>query len=375
MEVLEERATKDFEMVKAQEVKKLLAMRALGQMKDKAALPALQKAAGSKKLFFSEYASEAIAVIEGKEFVENGLDPALLKRDLALLPAGIGLVVQARLESGGSLDLKKVVGDAFAGQDGVPSAEEMLKQVNEGLGEVFKGIGNVRLDAVTMGVSADVGDDSGFVIIIARGKYDHRAMESYVSRQAGTKPHSIGGTMFLGLDGDDAALAPVSNELLILVSGPGWDQFPLDAVAAKLKERPVEPVFSKELQKVLARADQSGEVWGGGLISAGMKEAPPLAPFDEFVLSTSKLEVSGKNRMKLDVVGSDPKAVKASIDEMKQQVGEGIAEFEQVGRPGMESMLELMKGMKFYSMGLNGTISVTFDGNVLGLLVPMMRGF
>lgn len=378
LEVLAEPATKDIDKVKAQEVKKLQAMRALGALKDQAALPALQKAAEAKTLFFKDYASAAIAAIEGKPYAPASASAEELKSDLALLPAGVGLVVQAQVSAGGGIDLKKLVGDALQAIPEAPPAKDILGQLNQQIGQVVNKVGNIRVDAVTLGVSADVGDDTGFVVILVRGLYDHRAVESFFSEQKRTTHHEIGGTMFLGMDGDDAAVAPVSSELLVFVSGPGWEEFPLDKVAAKLKARPAEPEFSKALKTVIARADQSSSLWGAGLLSDGMKAAPPFAPFDELVLSTRKLQEGKKSLLKLEGVGKDAKAIAQTLQEMKEMVAQGIAELEQQGPPGMEPLLKVMKSIKFYSMGLNGTMSAEFDGDpaaIVGGFFPLlMRG-
>jgi hypothetical protein len=374
LEVLAEPASKDLDTVKAQEVKKLLAMRALGALGDKAALPALEKAAAEKALFFDDYASAAIAAIEGKEYTTAGASADDLKADLALLPEGIGLVMQAQLDGGGKMDLRKVVGEALKAMPDAPQPDEVLKQVNGELGKIAGKIGNVRIDAVTFGLSADVGNDAGFAVVIARGKYDHRALESFLAEQRNTANHQIGGTMFLGIGGDNAALAPVSSERLILVTGAGWEHLPLKGLAARLKAQPTEPAFGKKLQKVIARADQSGSIWGAGLISEGMKEAPPLAPFDEIVLSTRELEGKGKTQLMLEGIGSDAASIKESVEEMEQTIGQGIAEIEQHQQPGMAPIVGLMKGMKFTSKGLKGSISAEFDGkpaNLVSLLVSM----
>ena len=374
LEVLAEPATKDLDQAKAQEMKKLQAMRALGSLKDEAAIPALQKAAAQKTLFFKECAEAAIAGIEGKPYKHPTASAEDLKKDLALLPPGIGLVMQARLEDGGPLALKEIVTEALKGIPDAPQPDEVLKEVDTQLSKALDTVGNVRLDAVTLGVSEDVGDNAGFVVIIGRGKYDHRTVESFLSEQRRTTHHEIGGTMFLGMDSDDVALAPVSNELMVFVSGPGWEQFPLEQVAAKLKERPAEPVFGDKLEKVLARTDQSSVLWGGGLISEGMKEVPPFAPYDEITLNTRTLE-EGKVQMKLDGIGKDAKVIADSIAEMKQMVQQGIAEMEEDAFPGTGPVIKIMKGMRFYSMGLNGTISITLDGNpanIVSMMVPLL---
>lgn len=375
LEVLAEPATKDVEQVKAQEIKKLLVMRALGALKDRAALPALEQAAAQKTQFFKDYASAAIAAIEGETYVAPVASDAQLAADLALLPEGVGLVIQARLSAGGNLDLRKILAEALKAIPDAPKPDELLAQINSQIGKVAGKIGNVRLDAVTLGLSEDIGDSRGFVVIIGRGEYDHRALEGLLSEQPRTEHHEVGGTMFLGMDGDDVALAPVSAEQLVMVSGPTWDKFPLGEVAANLKNRPAAPVFSAGLQKVIDRADRKGAIWGAGLISAGMKAAPPLAPFDEIVLSTRELDGQNINRLKLDGVGTDAVAVADTMDQMKQMVGQGITEMEQQLQPGMEPLLKIMKSLRFYTMGLNGTVTADFDGNpanVAGIMAPLL---
>ena len=268
-----------------------------------------------------------------------------------------------------------MLGEALGSIPDAPRPEEILAQINDQIGKVAGKIGNVRLDAVTLGLSDDIGGDRGFVVIIGRGEYDHKALESFLSAQKRTEHHEIGGTMFLGMDGDDLALAPVSTELLVLVGGPSWDQFPLDEVAARLKARPAEGAFSAELQKVIARADRTGSVWGAGLVPAGMKQVPPIAPFDEIVISTRALDDRGLTQLKLEGVGTDAVAIADTMNQMKQMVGQGIAEMRQQPQPGMLPIIKIMEGLKFYSMGLNGTMSAEIDGNpanIASVLVPLI---
>lgn len=377
IEVLEAPRTKDLSKMKAQEVKQLMAMRALGSMKDKAALPALQKAAEKKTVFFKDYATEAIALIEGAEYAAPTASAEDLKSDLALLPEGVGLVVQARMSGGGAHDLKKIVTEALKKMPEAPDADEVLTNVSMEIAKLANQIGNVRLDAVTLGLSEQVNDDDGFVVIIGRGLYDHRAVESVLSEQKRTTHNEIGGTMFLGMDGDEVALAPVSKDRFIMVAGADWETFPLAKVAAKLKAAPAEPKFSEALQKVIARVDQRGSLWGAGILPDEMKELPPFAPFDEAVMWTREVKATGKVQLKIDGTGTDAKAIAAAMEEMKQGVEQGIGELEQQVMPGSEMLLKVMKSIRFSSMNLTGTISAEFDGNpgdILGTIMPMFMG-
>ena len=375
LEVLAEPVTKDIDQAKAQEVKKLQAMRALGALKDKAALPALKGAAGSKLLFFNEYATEAIAAIEGKPHVVATVSAERLKKDLALLPAGVGTVVQAHLSGAGGVDLKEVVVEVLKGMSDAPEPEVVFEQVNQQIGGIANKVGNLRIDAITLGLSSDVGNDAGFVVILCRGLYDHRAVESFFSEQKRTTHHDIAGTMFLGMDGDDAAVAAVSRELLVFVSGPGWEKFPLEEVAAKLKAQPAQPEFEGRLKRVIARADQSSPLWGAGILSEGMKEAPPLAPFDELLLGTSGLKEKEKSLLKLEGLGKDANAIAESVGQMKEMVAQGIAELEDRGAAEMEPILKVMKSIEFSSEGLNGSMTAEFDGNPASMVGGILTMF
>ena len=375
--VLEEPRTKDVSKLKAQEVKQLLAMRGLGAMKDKEALPALKAAAEKKTLFFKDYAGEAIASIEGAEYSAPSASADDLKSDLALLPEGVGLVLQARTSGGGAPELKKIVTEALKGMPDAPAAEEILLNVSKEVVGLANQVGNFRLDAVTLGLSEEVNDDEGFVVIIGRGLYDHREVESVLSGVPRTTHHEIGGTMFLGMDGDDVALAPVSKERLIMVSGADWESFPLAKVAAKVKAAPSEPKFSEALQKLIARVDRGGSLWGAGILPEAMKEEEPFAPFDEAVMWTRENKDTGKVTLKIDASGTDAKAIAAAMDMMKQGVQQGIAEIEQQAPPGAEMLLKVMKSIRFSSMNLTGTISAEFDGNpgdMIGTILPMFLG-
>ena len=90
VEIVEAPATRKLDQEKPQEIAKLMAMRGLGALGDKAALPALQKVLESKHRFYPEQARAAIAQIEGNQYVRPAADAAAMESDLALLPAGLG---------------------------------------------------------------------------------------------------------------------------------------------------------------------------------------------------------------------------------------------------------------------------------------------
>jgi len=361
---------------KAQEVKQLLAIKALGGLKDKAAVPALQKAAGSGKMFFKDYAEEAIAAIEGKPYKAPSASAADFNKDLASLPAGLGAVMQTQISGGAGIDMEKVVAETLKALPDAPAPEEIIKEVNNAVISFASQVGNIRIDGLTFGLADKVSDDDGFAVFIVRGLYDAKALSKMLSDMAEPEKHTIGGIEFLEMD-DSLALGLVSDEMLIMVAGPGWEQLPLKELAAKVKAPPAAPEFGKDLARVVAKAKKSGSLWGAAVISEAYKEAPQLAPFDEAVLTTRKLpNKENKSLITLEGTGKDEKAMGAVIQEMKAAVKEGIAEVEEAG-PELGPIVKLMKSLKFYSMGQSGSISIEVDGDPASAaagILPMIMG-
>ena len=89
-----------------------MAIRTLGESKDKKAVDALTPLLASKEMFEADYAAVAIAAIEGKKTVRPVPDAAARAAELNRMPESLGVVTQAvQLRPAGP----------------VPSVDEMLK--------------------------------------------------------------------------------------------------------------------------------------------------------------------------------------------------------------------------------------------------------
>ena len=77
---------------KAAVVRRLMAIRTLGELKDAQALAVLQPLLKSTALFEAEYAQQAIAAIEGKPFARPRTAAKQMAQDPWLLPADCGIV-------------------------------------------------------------------------------------------------------------------------------------------------------------------------------------------------------------------------------------------------------------------------------------------
>src|SRR5436190_437209 len=79
---------------KVQAVRRLMAIRTLGELKKPESLTALRPLVDSRQMFVGEYAARAIAQIEGKPLSSGGPTAEQKKADLWLLPADCRIVLQ-----------------------------------------------------------------------------------------------------------------------------------------------------------------------------------------------------------------------------------------------------------------------------------------
>ncbi|MDP6044720.1 MAG: hypothetical protein QGG25_03850, partial [Phycisphaerae bacterium] len=95
--------------VQAPAVRRLMAIRTLGELKKLDGLATLTPLLKSKTLFEAEYAAAAIAAIGGKPFKRPGLSTKERMKDVGLLPAGCGVVGQAVMPPGKPVDVLKAL--------------------------------------------------------------------------------------------------------------------------------------------------------------------------------------------------------------------------------------------------------------------------
>lgn len=158
---------------------RLMAIRTLGELgKADDADPAtkakilklLAPLVGSEEAFVDGYAKRSIAWIKGEEVAvhpKSTID--MIDMDLALLPKSCNIVAQARMSNGvGPVDWLKLI--PSLGPDGDKVRQNAINEIQQGLGMAIAELGNVRLDAFTLGVDAQ--DNGGSGMIVARGKYD-----------------------------------------------------------------------------------------------------------------------------------------------------------------------------------------------------------
>ncbi|MCL2641400.1 MAG: hypothetical protein FWD53_11175, partial [Phycisphaerales bacterium] len=163
--------------------RRLMAIRTLGEVKVAAAVPTLKLLVEAKEPFVAEYAKRAIAQIEGKPVAVAAKKS--IADDLALLPKDVGIVGQFRGMSGVTVALEQLVPviraqieeheymRSMVGE--LPDDKKFTSLLTGKVVEWVETVGNVRVDGMTLAVAEDVGNQSGWAMMIFRGKGDRAA--------------------------------------------------------------------------------------------------------------------------------------------------------------------------------------------------------
>jgi len=352
-------------------VRRLMAIRTLGEVKHRAAVPALRKLLGSKVLFEAEYARQAIAAIEGKPFKRPVASVKDMASDLWLLPGNCGAVGQVALPAGKPVDLDQMAKE-LAAMLPEGKAEEALKQANQGLISLAERIGNVRLHGVTFGVADDVSDDSGYVVFIARGLYDVAAVRTALLEQR-AKPRVVEGTEVLGFGGDDPVLILASNERLVFLVSPSGEKLPIAQMVAALKAGKGKLTGNQDIAKLVKSVGVDNALWAVMRVSEAYRQASLLAPFKTVTLVGKRK--AEQMDFALKATGSEAERVRQAVTEFNELMAEGREEIARQAErmPAMKPLADLLASIKGTAEGPNATVTAQFKGDVKRLLgMPFM---
>ncbi|MDB5324018.1 MAG: hypothetical protein JWN40_5649 [Phycisphaerales bacterium] len=361
---------------KANGVRRLMAIRTLGEMKKAEALPILKPLLASKEMFVADYAARAIAQIEGKAPLGRGAAAGLLKADLSLLPADCGVVGQLSLASAkiASVDEAVKTVPPQPGED----RKAVLEQMNTQVITIVDQIGNVRIESVTFGVCDTIGPNDGYFAAIVRGKYDSAAVSAFIRNMGGMPVSTVAGATVLTPD-QHMAFAFPGDDRALFVTGATPEKLPVKqileaAAAVGTKEPAPHPVLAqKEFAPFIASLNDSARLWAVCKVSDSYRGAPVIQPFDTITL----LGRQEKDKLSLRIAGAgkDAAAVKSAVDQVNQGVNEAKTGLAQVVQqmPMLKPMAEFVQSIDCAADGKNATMTGTFQGDTGNLLAfPLM---
>ena len=350
-------------------VRKLMAIQTLGELKNRASVPALHKLTKSKELFVADFAARAIRAIEGKPPAPRKLPAAARQSDLGLLPSNCSLVAQVWMPGGGG-SLRKSLGDAQL-PGGAP-LDQALEQITKLVLPLAERIGNVRLDAVTLGLPGDIGGDSGFVTVVARGQYDLAAVKAALAPTDEEKS-LVDGVEVLRPNREVALLLP-SAQRLILLGGPRKVNLPLSEVISALKARKVGLQNTPEMRGLIRSVGVNHPLWAVVEISETYRQAEVLAPVKTITLVTRAIK--GSAHFTLTAEGTDTQGIAEAVNVFEEGRNKAIQGIERAAGSPMEAMtkpmLELLQSIATQSQGKRVTVTAKAKEDMAALIAPLL---
>ena len=355
----------------ARTARRLMAIRALGEGKDREALPALRKLLKSKAVFEAEYAAAAIAGIEGKPFKRTGASGKAMASDLWLLPGNCAAVGQVRLTPGKPISVEQVA-KKLAPMMPEGGAEAALATVNEVIISLAVQLGNIRLEGVTFGVADDVGNGSGYVVFVVRGLYDPAAVRSIMINRLRLESEKMGGLELFRVQGN-AAVILASKDRFIFLAGPSRDKLPIQEMAAALKSGKGKLADNKPMAKLIKSADRSGPIWAACCISETYRQSSLLAPLRTLTLTAKRRPK--ELHLTLSAIGTDVEKVAAAVKEFNGHMAKGREELARAAErmPMLKPMAEFIGSIKATAKGANATVTARLPGEPTMLMgMPAM---
>jgi len=349
---------------KAAAVRRLMAVRTLGETKAKEALPTLRAMLESRDMFVPEYAGRAIAAIEGKPYRNAKVEDATRKRDLWLLPEDACLVAQDAVIGTEPVTLDQIAA-AVPALPGL-NKEQVLREVTKNVIEVAEQVGDVRLDAVTGGLSGQLGPEVGWGVVVFRGQYDSAAARAAL-RKLQVKSSRVGEMDVFEPDKDMALICP-SNEQVVLIVGAKPEQLPIEIMVKATGTGKGTLANSKDMVKLLESVDTTADAFAVVKVTDSYRQAPVVQGFDTVTAvlrhkdKLAGFEVKGQ--------GSDAQKVKDAVDFLNGQVREGINELkgEVQNRPMLKPALDFVQSIRCSADGKNATLtgSISTDAALIG---------
>jgi hypothetical protein len=352
-------------------VRRLMAIRTLGELKKPESLVVLKPLLNAKEMFVAEYAARSIAQIEGKPAAPGGATPDQKKADLFLLTADCRMIVQVA-PGFAPVPVDVLIEKIPAAAIGNPNKDQIKAEITKGVLLVAEMIGDLRVDSITVGGSADFGPQGGFVAIIVRGQYDSAAVRQALTRLQ-IPPKPVGGVEVFSQDDMSGAMFP-SNDRVVAFAGPNPQALPAEAFATALKTGKGGLETSDEMKKLLATVDMTAPLWAALKMTDTLKAVPLFSAFEQITLvgkvkdQTVDIQVNG--------TGLNAAQVAAAVDQLNAGIQQGINHLKPmvVDAPFIAQIVKTLEGIQCKSEAEKATLTMSIRADTASLIGPMLFG-
>ena len=179
-------------------------------------------------------------------------------------------------------------------------------------------IGNVRLNAITVGVSAELSEKTGNVTFIFAGQFDDRAINEFLKRQK-MAFEMIGEVRVFRPGPEMFAFFPTDRRLVVISAKNGKAAPAADMVQA-MKSGEGTLRTSTAMANLVHSIDMNAPVWGCLHVGEKYRNINILESFDSITLSSAR---HGNGiALRLQAKSAASASVKAAADHIATQIGE-----------------------------------------------------
>lgn len=348
-------------------VRRLMAIRTLGELGQPGARQTLAPLVEASEPFEAEYAAAALAALDGKPRARPR-PIAAIAQDVWSLPASSRAVLQLAPRGGGPVGYA----DLLAAMKMPPDADrhERLAEVIGPVLEVAELLGNVRIDAITVGIDQRLSNDAGFVVALGRGLYNSDRLRAAL-RQSRTPWHTEQGVEVFEPNADLSLVVLSDNELLLLASPQGKDR-PLAKVLAARRDDAVGLKSVASMTQLIGQVDAASPLWAAARMTDGYRQFhPSLAPFDSMTLTGQEekgalqIRLSARGREGVDPANVSAAAGRAALD--KKQAVEFLRPIMQVA-PLLRTLVDFLETVEIKADGSSATLTAQLAASPAAVL-------
>ena len=349
--------------MKPASVRRLMAIRTLGERKEKSGLDVLRPLLQSKEPFVAEYAARSIAQIEGKPYERR---PPLdgMRQDLWLLPAGCAVVAQFSPRAGLATPFDRALAGMHIRQE---QKDEHLATLTENVLLLAERVGNLRIDGITVGVSGDITDRSGYLVAVLRGQFDRVAFAQLV-RELGTPAGNVEGLDVFQPD-NESAMFFAGDDRAVYMAAPAGTSLPLKEMAAAVKSGKGGLDRAEGMPAMIKAAPTDQALWAVARTTPEMRQFPPLQGFDTAALAGRQ---EGQSfALQLTAEGSDARKVELSMQELTRMLKSSREWFDANApvMPPLKPVRNFLRSVTPTVQGTKVTATATYRGPLTETLV------
>ncbi len=353
--------------LKPVEVRRLMAIRALGELGKKDALPILQPFLDLKEPFVADYARTAVGLIEAKPVVRpRPLE--LIRNERWLLPGNCFAVGQLTPREGKPVSVAKGIELIRIGRGG--DRNDMINRATRQIVVMAEEIGNVRVESATFGTFE--GEEKAPVLVVfGRVQCDAEGFRGLARR------HKLPMRQVQGVDvfepSRGAAILIPSDDQVIVIGAMGDQGLPVERTIEAIKSNKGGLAEATSMKKLIEKVDTALPLWVVGEVTETYRRVPVVEAFDTFSLFGRR--DGDALALTLEAKGHDPEKAKAAAEALARYAEKGIKEINPIVTvaPILSAAVDLLGTVKVSSAGDTLTATATLKASPAGLLsIPLL---